>query len=173
MPGERSIELLGPGDVLIPPSPDDSDSVPSGVCWEALGAAHLAVLKRELLNVPEVAAPMMMSIASRLNQRAHRASVQAAIAGLHPIERRLEFLLWHLADRWGRRGPGGVTLRIKLTQRTLAALAGTERSTICRSLIELEEKQVIARLPGKQVQLLAEPPGERLIDLALERISAA
>jgi CRP-like cAMP-binding protein len=171
VPGERSLELLGPGDVVLSSPVDALGSVPSVALWEALQPSEVALLDARF-EAQAVRAPwILVRLARRASDRADRNLIQMTIAGAHPVRRRVELLLWHLADRWGIRKEGGVNLPIRLTQRTLAALTATERSTVCRVLIELVEDGTLEHLAEKHLRLLGPPPSQQLIELAEERLS--
>jgi len=54
-------------------------------------------------------------------------------------------LFWHLAERWGRVGPGGVLVPLRLTHRTLADLVGARRPSVTAALGDLSRRDLITR----------------------------
>jgi CRP-like cAMP-binding protein len=68
-------------------------------------------------------------------------------------------LLWHLADRWGTVGPGGVLLPVKLTQSVLAALVAAQRPTVSAALRTLAQDGRVTRT-SRGWLLHGAPPGE-------------
>jgi hypothetical protein len=105
-----SVELLGSGDVLRPWRRDDEASLSRHeIRWTALAKARLAVLDRDfasrLARFPEVNAV----IVERVIDRVHRLALTHAISQLNGVDRRLLALFWHLAERWGRMTPSGIT----------------------------------------------------------------
>jgi CRP-like cAMP-binding protein len=60
-------------------------------------------------------------------------------------EDRLSALFWHLADRWGRVTPAGVSLDLPLTHGLVAELVGAQRQTVTTALTHLRELGSIRR----------------------------
>jgi hypothetical protein len=76
----------------------------------------------------------------------------------HPrVDERLLLLLWHMADRWGRVTPHGVSLSLRLTHELLADLIAVQRPSVTLSLQQLERQGRIARDSGK-ILLIGQPP---------------
>jgi hypothetical protein len=73
------------------------------------------------------------------------------------VDERLLLLLWHMADRWGRVTPHGVSLSLRLTHELLADLIAVQRPSVTLSLQQLERQGRIARDSGK-ILLLGQPP---------------
>ncbi|HWC25854.1 MAG TPA: hypothetical protein VG474_04655, partial [Solirubrobacteraceae bacterium] len=103
IPGRTHLELLGPGDVVVPwtvPAVDGSTT--SKVTWCAFATARLAVLDRSfcltIRGLPEI----HEALAARFVMRARRLAFQLAVNALRVVDERVLLTLWHLADRWGR-----------------------------------------------------------------------
>lgn len=62
----------------------------------------------------------------------------------YPASVRLARVLDHLAEAYGRPGPGGVSLRLGLTQGELGSLVGVEEDTARRELRALRDRGVIS-----------------------------
>ena len=144
--GATATELLGPGDVLEPGTAETNGSfVSARIEWSIVEPALVAVLDRrfgrDVARWPEVTS----ALNSRLAQRATRLCVQRAIAHISRVEDRLLALLWHLAERHGRVGLGGVILPLPMRHRSLGRLVGASRSTVTLAVGELERRGAIAR----------------------------
>ena len=141
--GRRSsVELLGAGDVLCPDLPhgDPNVSMPQGGSWTVLRPVRLAVLDEDFV----AGLGGLRRVLSELNRRTLRRSrdlaTRLALVDEPCLETRLENLLWHLADRFGRRQRGAVVLSdLPLTQQLLAELASAHRCAASRALARLEE----------------------------------
>lgn len=111
--GRRSAELLGEGD-LLRPKQSESDvyaSVDLSGRWEALTPMGLARLDDDLVAGLAGWPGLLPELAGRAVQRSRSLSLRLAIAQLPSLQRRLELLLWHLADRWGQRREGASSFR--------------------------------------------------------------
>ena len=141
-----SMELLGPGDVVRPwQIHEGSTLLQHSIRWNVLTRSRFALLDRrigaELARYPEVSA----AILDRVNERALRLAVTQAISQLNRVDRRLLALFWHLAERWGRITPGGVTLPMTLSHRMLGQLVGARRPTVSTALGELVRHGEVSR----------------------------
>ena len=157
--GNVSCELLGPGDVLPPHTPrDPARAMGAHDCWTVLDGAAFAMLDRRLAPVlmryPEVNAMLI----DRLAQRAHRLAISQAISRLTGVDRRLLALFWHLAERWGKVVPGGVTVTLPVPHRLIAELVGARRPTVSTALGALAERELLTR-DGRTWRLSGEPVG--------------
>lgn len=160
-----SLELLGAGDVLRPWDVEDADGpLQASSRWSALTTTRLAVLDtrfaRALARFPEVTAELVGRLAGRVNAL----SVGLAIAHQPKADTRLQMMLWHLAQRWGRVGPDGVLLSLPLTQQLLADLVGMRRPSVTQALRTLEERGAVSRTESGW--LLLEPLEPGLVETA-------
>src|SRR3954451_23477083 len=133
-----SAELLGPGDIIRTWQADAPPGMlRSSIRWVALRRATLALLDRDtalaLRRYPEV----MTIVLDRLNARAERLAVTQAISQITGVETRVEALLWHLSQRWGRVGREGVIIRLALSRRLIGAPMGARRPTACTAFARL------------------------------------
>jgi CRP/FNR family cyclic AMP-dependent transcriptional regulator len=154
-------ELVGAGDVLWPPEgSQELASVPSRASWKVCEPSRLAVLDRSFWIAagrwPEIAA----EIGARSGQRSDSLEVLRAITQLPRLEARLHAVLWHLADRWGRVELGGTGLPLRLSQQTLADIAGARRQSVNLALKQLLAQEAIERRPRGGWLLKHGPPGE-------------
>jgi|tagenome__1003787_1003787.scaffolds.fasta_scaffold20914848_2 CRP/FNR family cyclic AMP-dependent transcriptional regulator len=144
---EPSGELLGPGD-LVRPTPRDApvDSFQGDTQWLALTPLKVAPIGTPvtvtLCRYPEV----LVTLMERVEARARRLTVTQGISQLTGVELRLETLLWHLADRWGKVTPGGVLLPLDLSHRMLGILVGARRPTVSTAAALLAAQGRVSRL---------------------------
>jgi hypothetical protein len=169
MGSNRTTELVGPGDLLRPWEPLETPTlVPHVLEWTVLDAARLAVLSGDvsvrLALYPEVGAVLF----ERMIARSRRLAIERAIAGLNRVEHRVAFLLWHLAERWGRVGPDGVLVPVTLSHRMIGQIVSARRPTVSAAISRLRESGELIRRPDGTWLLTGEPPS--LPDGGLERV---
>jgi CRP/FNR family transcriptional regulator, cyclic AMP receptor protein len=162
-------ELLGPGDLLRPWEPLETPTlVPHVLEWTVLDDARLAVLDGDvsvrLAMYPEVGAVLF----ERMIARSRRLAIERAIAGLNRVEHRVVFLLWHLAERWGRVGPDGVSVPVTLSHRMIGQIVSARRPTVSAAVSKLRESGELVRRADGTWLLTGEPPA--LPDGGLERV---
>jgi hypothetical protein len=71
--------------------------------------------------------------------------------------------MWHLAERWGRVGPEGVRVPLRLTHEALGRLVGARRPSVTTALSGLSKRGCLERTPAGW--LLYGDPSEQLADL--------
>src|SRR4051794_23456177 len=155
-------ELLGPGDLLR--AWDDRETevlLPRTVEWSALSAVRLAVIDQALAVRAAQWPEIFASLVERAARRAERLVVMQAIAHLTRVDDRLLALLWCLAERWGRVGPGGVVVSLRLPHRTLAGMVGARRPSVTTALGQLIARGEVERRPDGGWLLLGHPPEAR------------
>jgi CRP/FNR family cyclic AMP-dependent transcriptional regulator len=158
MGGRFGAELLSAGDVLRPGQHDgEAATVPFEATWRVLAPLRLAVLDLawmvRMAPFPEVLA----DLAGRIMLRSRRLASLLAIAQRHPLEERLRLFFWELADRYGRVGPDGVRLDLRLTHEVIGHLVGAHRPSVSVALARLEQGGEIRR-QGRGWLLLGTPP---------------
>lgn len=156
----RGLELFGAGDLVrsSQPTADVQLIVPGDVAWWALTPTRLALLDasftRRMCSYPEVVAQLI----GRLERRSSAHALRRTIIQQPRLSERLRFLLWHLADRFGRVDAGGIVLPLPLSHELLAQLAGAQRPSVSRALKELERAEVVERRPDGSWRLRGDPP---------------
>jgi CRP-like cAMP-binding protein len=152
-------ELFGPGDIIrgIPAGP--GELLEREVRWQVLERASVASMDRgtghALRRYPEV----MAIVLDRLNARAERLAVAQAISQITGVHTRVEALLWHLAERWGRVSADGVILPLRLSHRMIGSLVGARRPTVSTAIARLSDQdRVTRRFDGTWLLLADEPP---------------
>lgn len=149
--GQVSAELLGPGDVLRPWQFEQREALLDlEQTYTVLSTADVALLDRRfaagaLSRWPEVTERLF----ERLTDRALRLATTQAISQLTRVDRRINTLFWHLAERWGRVAGDGVVVPLALTHRMIGQLVGARRPTVSTALGELAERgEVVRRADG-------------------------
>lgn len=159
--GTKCTELLGPGDVVHPAASIRDDAlVRYHMLWEVLEPLKVAVLDdqfaRQLADWPQV----MRVLLERALRRSLRISLHAALLQLSPVETRLLFLFWFLAERWGRVTPEGVVVRLRLSHQVLGQLVGCRRASVTTALQHLAQSGLLNRRSDRTWLLRGSPPDE-------------
>jgi CRP/FNR family cyclic AMP-dependent transcriptional regulator len=142
--GDRiAAELLGPGDLLQPSTPDADNLIERVAAWHVLVPARVAVLDAAFEERIRPWPQILVALLRRAGKRADDLNVQRAIASQPRLEARLSLLLWHLASRWGRVEPGGIRLSLPLTHRMLGHLVGAERPSVSHALARLADAGLV------------------------------
>ncbi|MDA0136602.1 Crp/Fnr family transcriptional regulator [Solirubrobacter deserti] len=139
-------ELLGAGDIVRPWNVDERPGIlETAVHWNVLAPVRIALLDRlvaaRLSQYPGINAALI----DRLSARSQRLAVMQAIAHLNRVQDRLEALLWHLAERWGRVSTDGVVVALALSHRALGQLVGAQRPTVSTALGSLARRGRVTR----------------------------
>ncbi len=159
LPDGRSVNvgLLGPGTVFT--QEDTSDDIASGTVAEALVDSTVSVVETDTLastiaGSPELAA----AIVSAMNRRLTELQTLVEHLLVRDTTVRLATTLLALAECFGRpTADGMVAIALPLTHQGLANMIGSNRVTVTRRLLELQEdgsvrslgRNVIAVDPGK------------------------
>jgi CRP/FNR family transcriptional regulator, cyclic AMP receptor protein len=155
-----SAELLGAGD-LLPARPADRPSalLRSRVRWTVLTPARIAVLSSGCAAVADAYPELHCALLDRVAERAERLAVTQAICQLNGVDRRIQSLLWHLAERWGRVSRDGIVLPLPLPHRILASLVGARRPTVSTAVSALSERELVVRRADGTWLMRGEPVG--------------
>jgi CRP/FNR family cyclic AMP-dependent transcriptional regulator len=167
--GSTCTELLGEGDVLQPWVPNDEDGlVRYHVLWHVLSPVRLAILDepfaRSLADWP----PVMRALLERAVRRTSRMSVHQALLHLSPVETRLLVLFWHLAERWGRVTPDGITINLRISHELLGQLVGSRRASVTTALRRIDDSGLVVRR-GDGTWLLRGSAPDELAEIHWER----
>ncbi len=154
-----SAELLGAGDVIRTWHADGATPRPAAR-WHALQPATVALLDRACLDALRRYPELLVVVLDRLDARAERLALTQAISQITGVDTRVEALLWHFADRWGRVGIDGVIVPLVLSHRLLGALVGARRPTVSAAIAQLAEQGRVLRRPdGSWLLAGSEPAG--------------
>jgi CRP/FNR family transcriptional regulator, cyclic AMP receptor protein len=168
--GRRCVELIGEGDVIRPWTWDeDGAHVKAEVGWVVLEQTRMAVLDHRLIVRITPWPQLGLELFSRGTRRAHALAVALAIAHHQRVDDRLVLTLWHLAERWGRVGPDGVSVPLPLSHQRLADLVGAHRPAVTSAMGELARRGTISRRDDRTWVLHGSPPAE----LRHHRLAAA
>jgi CRP-like cAMP-binding protein len=132
--------------------------VPFASHWQVVHSARLAVLDNRFLAFAARWPKLISAVLERSVRRSHWLALQLAITDLRRVDDRLMLFFWHLADRWGRMGPDGVTVPLPVTHDVLAQLVCAQRPTVTSALKRLSDDGQIRRRRDKTWLLSPEPP---------------
>ena len=90
--------------------------------------------------------------------RSRRLASLLAIAQQHRLEDRLLLLFWQLADRYGRVGPEGVRLELRLTHELIGHLVGAYRPSVSAALTRLQQAGSCVATADRWILLGPAPP---------------
>lgn len=155
--GRSAGELLGEGDLL---RPWDHDAGGTHVAvdwrWTVLQPMRLAILDDRFAQVVTRWPALLDALVGRALRRSRALAFQLALTQVRRVDERLALLLWSMAERWGRVGPEGVLVPVRLTHETLALLVGAQRPTVTTALGALAREERVLR--HEQGWLLCGPP---------------
>ena len=154
--GEQAgIQLLGPGDLLVPPSellPDWLAAFQS----QTAGTARLGLFGNELLAAAYRWPRVLQGLYACIGEQMQRLMAQLVICQLPRVDDRVLAMLWLLSESWGHVTPSGVRLPLTLTHETLGALVGAARPTVTLALGKLADDGAIVHQDSGW--LLLKPP---------------
>jgi CRP/FNR family cyclic AMP-dependent transcriptional regulator len=160
--GQRhAAELLGEGD-LVRPRQEDTDAyalVSQTAVWSVLAPTRLAVLDHDLIAGLAGVEGVLPELAARAVNRSRALVLRLAITQIPQLADRVHLMLWHLADRWGRRENGSVTVGLRVPQDLLAELVSARRTSVNSALRTLARRGAVESRAGIWV-LHGDPPGE-------------
>jgi CRP/FNR family cyclic AMP-dependent transcriptional regulator len=154
-----AIELLGTGDIVRPW--DESslcEVVPGELEWQVLAPARLAVLDAQITRVLARWPELNIAFSARLLRRVRAATYLTAVSHLPRVEERLLAMFWHVASRWGRVTPRGVSVPLRLTHQVLGELVGAQRPSVTLALRRLQAQGRLRRAPDGTYLLTGAPP---------------
>jgi CRP/FNR family transcriptional regulator, cyclic AMP receptor protein len=163
-----SAELLGAGDLLQPASLHPDEFLSSGLTWRAIASSRFALLDGNFAKRVRFYPQLDRKLLGRAARRVTSLGVQMAIAAQPRLEVRLALMLWHLAARWGKVDPAGISLPLPLTHHLLARLVGAERPSVSHALARLAHAGLVTghgdewHLDGQlreRIGLMTEPGG--------------
>lgn len=157
--GRFGAELLGPGDLLRPwQTVGAVASQPFEPLWSVVAPTELALLDasfaRRAAPFPQVA----VALVDRAMLRSRHLAMTMAIVQQTRVDRRLHWLFWQLADRWGRTGRDGVTVEVPLTHALLGELVAARRPSVTTALAGLAADGRVTRDGGAWLLRGGPPP---------------
>ena len=155
----RTTELVGRGDILRPPDLEGGEPVfPAGIEFTVLEECRMAVLDRDVTAAICRWQPVVTAIVTAGVRRSFGLAELLALSHLRRVDARLIVLFWQLAYRFGRVGPDGVTVPLRLTHETLGRVVGAQRPSVTTALNQLEAGGRLSRREGGGWLLHGEPP---------------
>ncbi len=152
-------ELVGPGDLLRPwDDPAAGGPIPSQVEWHVLAPTTLALLDRDVAAAVGSWPEVTTALVTRAVTRAQTLAVALSISCITGLKIRIQAMLWHLADRFGKVGPAGVVVPLPVTHQVIGRLVGASRPSVSTAMKELEQERAISRADGCGYVLHGEPP---------------
>ena len=151
-------ELVGRGDVLGPPDHDREPVFPAGIEFTVLKDARLAVLDVEVTAAVCRWQPVVTAIVTAAVRRSFGLAELLAVSHLRRVDERLLVLFWHLAYRFGRVRPEGVSMPLRLTHATLGRVVGAQRPSVTTALSQLEASGRVTRRDSGGWLLHGKPP---------------
>jgi CRP/FNR family cyclic AMP-dependent transcriptional regulator len=159
LPDATSIEVLGPGDVLRPwVTPDGNVEVT--IEWEALEPSVIAALDVRFGSVALRHPAVITELMDRHISRSMWIALHLAVCHIVGLDKRLETMLWHLAERWGRVSREGVILPLRFSHEFLAKLVGVRRPSVTSAISRLRHEGVLERRSDGSWLLRGRPPAE-------------
>ena len=160
LPDASSIELLGPGDVLRPWVRPADTNLAVNIRWEALETSVIAALDVRFASVALRHPAIIVTIMDRYMSRSMWVDLHLAVCHIVGLDKRLETMLWHLAERWGRVSREGVILPLRFSHEFLAKLVGVRRPSVTSALSRLRHQGMVERRPDGSWLLHGGPPTE-------------
>ena len=142
--GRTSNSLYGPADILDLRT-DEGSSLAAGARLVCPEFAVIALLDDRVLVAMREWPRMIARLFTLTMRQLERGDINAAIGRLERVEDRLLGFFWLLADRWGRRGPGGIAIEQPLTHEAIGQLIGARRPTVSLGLRALAERGALHR----------------------------
>jgi hypothetical protein len=147
--GRFGAELLGPGDLLRPwQTVGGFATRPFEPVWSVAVPAEVALLDAAFARRAAPYPTVAVQLVDRATLRSRHLVLALAIVQQPRVDRRLHWLFWHLADRWGRTGPEGVRVEVPLTHSLLGELVAARRPSVTTALSGLAAEGKVERDGG-------------------------
>jgi CRP/FNR family transcriptional regulator, cyclic AMP receptor protein len=144
----HTVDLLGSGDLIRPwPPADEYAELFTASYWQILEPVELLVLDLRFLEEAAQWPAILLALAERMSGHGRSLALRLAISQIPQLSSRLQLMLWHLADRFGRVDRDGVLLPLHLSRQVLAELVGADRESVSRRLRELAERGAVLSHP--------------------------
>jgi hypothetical protein len=127
--------------------------------WSVVAPAEVALLDAAFARHAAPFPTVAVQLVDRATLRSRHLALALAIVQQPRVDRRLHWLFWHFADRWGRTGPEGVTLVLPLTHSLLGELVAARRPSVTTALSILATEGKVEREGGSWL-LRGAPPAD-------------
>jgi CRP/FNR family transcriptional regulator, cyclic AMP receptor protein len=156
--GHAGVELLGPSDVILPWQPPlDLATLPARTEWKVCARTRVAILDEEFHRAVAHFPGVVRHLLARLVKRSNTLALNLALAQLPRVEERLLVLFSHLADRFGRVGPDGVVIPLRISHSTLGELVYARRPSVTTALNRLAARGLVVRDRARGYVLRRDP----------------
>jgi CRP-like cAMP-binding protein len=156
--GRATLELVGRGDLLQPWVQLGSEvTLPPDAGWRVFEPSQVILLDRRFVQTAAEWPEVMTAVMYRLVLRSRRLCYQLAVNTSPRAEDRVLYMLWALADRWGRVTEDGVVLRLSLNHEQIAELVSAQRPSVSAALSRLRKDGCLAYSRGSFI-LCGDPP---------------
>lgn len=136
--GRDTVDLVGAGDLIRPwPPLDEYAELFTSSRWEVLQPAELAALDLQFVREASRWPELLVALTERTAWHARSLELRLAISQMRQLDSRLQVMLWHLADRFGRVDRHGILVPLPLSREVLAELVGARRESVSRVLKQL------------------------------------
>jgi CRP/FNR family cyclic AMP-dependent transcriptional regulator len=143
---EQSVEILGPGDPLRPWVDIEDASVMMEPGWYAIDRCLIALLDHRFGRLASLAPAVLETLLDRHIRRIRWLEFQLAVSHMVGLEHRLELVLRHFADRWGRVTAEGTVIPYPFSHELLAKVTGGRRPSVSTALSRLSRTGSVVRL---------------------------
>jgi CRP-like cAMP-binding protein len=143
--GRGSVELLGPGDVLLPAAADTLASHPAATTWRTLTPTRLGRFDGDAFDLIHRYPVLGAALTRRVVERSQALATRLAIVQMPKLEDRLVAVLWQLADRWGHVNGNHVHIGLRVSHALLAELVSAQRPPISLAMGRLIREGVVGR----------------------------
>lgn len=151
--GRTHLEVLGDGDVLNPWRLATDTPLQEQTQIHVMQSGYLALLDRRFVLQMTPWPEIFVELMRREIWRTRRMMLQACILSRSRVDERLEFMLWRLAEQFGRMTRDGLLVRLPFTHLQLAEMIAARRSTVSVAAGRLLAEDRIRR-PGRNQWLL-------------------
>jgi CRP/FNR family transcriptional regulator, cyclic AMP receptor protein len=156
----ETADLVGTGDLIRPwPPSDEYGELFTASTWQVIEDAEVAALDLDFLRVASAWPELLVALVERTAWHARSLELRLAISQIPQLSIRLQIMLWHLADRFGRVDRDGVLIPLQLSRGILGQLVGVRREPVSRRLKELADRGVVMR-DRRGWRLCGPPPAE-------------
>lgn len=142
--GRIGTQFLGAGDI-VQPWTAAGEGLPAAQRFTVHQRARFAVLDGRFALAASRWPGLIAVLTERLSEQVLRSSVHAALAQLPRVEQRVLAAMWALAERFGKVGPEGVVIDLRLTHAVLGQCVGARRPTVSLALRALMDDGLLAR----------------------------
>jgi CRP-like cAMP-binding protein len=120
-------------------------TLPATTEWKVCARTRVAIFDAEFQAALSHFPGVVRHLVARLVKRSNTLALNLALAQLPRVEERLLVLFSHLADRFGRVGPDGVVIPVRVSHSTLGELVYARRPSVTTALNRLAARGLVAR----------------------------